>query len=203
MPNSDFLEAQLAYENVTSIDIENLIKELDTKLVTYSRSVDASGTNLAAVRTAFQPIATYYSKLEDVSEQLQKYINKSANTISNSAPRLLNEERYSNKVHPEESIEARESSYSLIPELRITSLPYLISASVFMACLSIFLIFNVWGFSGQVNLPPVITQWLSSPASTVPFYQNTTLLTVTTVSAIGLAILFGFMYYRAKNTNNS
>ena len=201
MPNSDFLQAQLAYEKVISIDIDPLITALDQEVIKYGANVDSSGTNLRSVKTAFQPIATYYSQLEDVNEQLQEYINKSANTISNSAPRLLNEERYSNKVHPEESIEARESSYSLIPELRITSLPYLISASVFMAFLSIFLIFNVWGFSGQVNLPPTITQWITTPASTVPFYQNTTFLTVIALSAIGLTIAFGFMYYKAKNNS--
>jgi hypothetical protein len=203
MPNSDFLEAQYAYERVTSIDIDALIGTLDSALKTYGSNVDASGTNLTAVKTAFQPIATYYSKLEDANEQLQKYINKAANSISDSGPRLLNEERYTNKVHPEESVEARESSYSLIPELRVSSLPFLISVSVFMASMAVFLIFNMSGFSGQVILPPMITQWLTSPASTVPFYQNPTYLGGITLSAIVLAIAFGFLYYKAKNSNNS
>jgi len=201
MTKSEFLEAQLAYEKVTSIDSEKLIKALDQVLITYGKTPDGPGAE-NAVKTAFQPIATYYSELEDVNEQLQKYINKAANTISDSGPRLLNEERYANKVHPEESVEARESSFSLIPELRITSVPFLISASVFMASLSIFLIFNMSGFTGQVILPPTITQWLSSPASTVPFYQNSVFLGAISVSAIVLAIIFGVLYYRAKNTNN-
>lgn len=202
MTKSDFLEAQLAYEKVTSIDIDSKIAQLDDALNTYANNPTGPGIR-DSVSVAFQPIATYYSQLEDVNEQLQKYINKSANTISDSGPRLLNEERYANKIHPEDSIEARESSYSLIPELRITSLPFLISASVFMAFLSIFLIFNMSGFTGQVNLPPTITQWLTSPASSVPFYQNTLFLSAMAMSGIVLTIAFGFLYYRAKNSNNS
>jgi len=201
MPKSDFLEAQLAYEKVTSIEIDPLIASLDQALVRYAANVDTSGTNVNAVRTAFQPIATYYSQLEDVNERLQKYINKSANAISDSGPRLLNEERYANKVHPEESIEAWETSYSLVPELRLTSLPTLISVSVFMAFLSIFLIFNMWGISGQLILPPTITQWfqwLTSPAPT-PIYQNPMFLGALALAGTLLAIIFGFMYYRAKN----
>jgi hypothetical protein len=198
MPTSDFLEAQLAYEKVTSIQLDPLISELDQALVQYGKSPIDSGP----VRTKFEPIATYYSNLEYAIEKLQKYINKSANAISDSGPRLLNEERYANKVRPEESVEARESSYSLIPELRITSLPYLISASVFMASLSIFLIFNMSGFTGQVNLPPIITQWLSSPASPLPFYQNPTYLLAISVALLVLVVTFGVLYYKAKNSNN-
>lgn len=202
MPSSDFLEAQLAYENVSIIDTDTLIKNLDTALITYGKNPDGPGLK-EAVKTAFQPIATYYSELENVNERLQKYINKAASSISDSGPRLLNEERYTNKVHPEESVEARESSYSLIPELRITSLPYLISASVFMASLSIFLIFNMSGFTGQVNLPPIISQWISSPASQVPLYQNPIFLFALSAALLVLVIVFGFLYYKAKNSNNS
>jgi len=201
MPTSDFLEVQLAYEKVNSIEIDEKIAALDQALVTYGKTPDGPGLR-EAVKTAFQPIATYYSELEDVNEKLQKYINKAATSISDSGPRLLNEERYTNKVRPEESVEARESSYSLIPELRITSLPYLISASVFMASLSIFLIFNMSGFTGQVNLPPAITQMLSSPASPVPLYQNPTFLFALSAALLVLVIVFGFLYYKAKNSNN-
>jgi hypothetical protein len=200
MPKSDFLEAQLAYEKVTSIDINQKIRELDQALITYGNNPRGPGLE-EAVKTKFQPIATYYSELEIVTKRLQEYINKSATIISDSGPRLLNEERYANKLHPEESVEARELGFSLIPELRITSLPFLISTSVFMASLSIFLIFNMSGFTGQVNLPPTITHLLTSPA--VPFYQNPIFLGAISVSLIFLVIIFGFMYYRAKNTNNS
>ena len=205
MPKSDFLEAQLAYENIASVQLDDMMSRLDQALVAYGQNAANSAISLDSTpgRTAFQPIATYYSQLEDVIKQLQTYINKSANTISDSGPRLLNEERYANKVHPEDSVEARESSYSLIPELRLSSLPFLIATSVFMASMAIFLIFNMWGFSGQVNLPPAITQWLSTPASTVPFYQNSIFLGAISLSAIFLAITFGFLYYKAKNTNNS
>jgi hypothetical protein len=260
MPDSNFLDAQLTYETLESLDLDTTIANLDAALSSYSRqtwqtigsegqrvSVDAntrvrfgvpgkwaektaSGSFTAdtdffasdpapgiakicekmtsgsreAVETAFAPIADYYTKLVNINESLRKYIAKTAKDLSDSDPRLINEERYSNRVYPEESTMAREATYGLIPELRQTSLPYLISISVFMATLSIFLIFQINGFTGQINVPPSVAALFASPApDATPFYQNPMVLGGVTIIALSGVVIFAILYFQAKNTNSS
>ena len=202
MPDSSLLDAQLTYESLGSLDLESSIETLDAALATYGSA--QTPANQSLVETAFAPIAEYYSKLANVNETLRNYINKTAKTIGDSDPRLINEERYSNRVHPEESVMPREASYGFFPELRQSSLPYLISVSVFMATLSIFLIFQMNGFSGQINIPPSISALFASPAANaVPFYQNPMVLSgIAIISLSGMAI-FAILYFQAKNTNRS
>jgi len=260
MPDSNFLDAQLSYESLGSLDLDSAIANLDTALSSYSaqrweqlgsegQTVSvASNTNVrygtdnnwvyktvtgsftigsaffgsapvpgivktcqksisgseAAVETAFAPIADYYAKLVNINESLRKYIGKVAKDLSDSDPRLINEERYSNRIHPEESTMPREASHGLIPELRQTSLPYLISVSVFMATLSIFLIFQINGFSGQINVPPSVAALFASPAPDArPFYQNPMVLGGITIISLSGLVIFAVLYFQAKNTNRS
>lgn len=269
MPDSSFLDAQLTYESLGSIDLDYAIGALDTALSNYNSSgytetigkdfggsdiscrqgissaqlkkecdenpncksynlitswnggclkyatgpllpnnlivyYEKTGRNSSEVETAFAPIADYYSKLVSVNETLRKYVNKTAKNIGDSDPRLLNEERYSNRVHPEEAVMPREASHSLIPELRQSSLPYLISISVFMAFLSIFLIFQINGFSGQINVPPSVSAWFASPAPDArPFYQNPMILGGIAIIGITGLVIFAILYFQAKNTNRS
>lgn len=269
MPDSSFLDAQLTYESLGSLDLDTAIASLDTALSNYTvnkyteslgkdyvgfdiscrhnipaaqlkrecdndpnckaynvvpswnggclknatgplvtsaavnfYSKDARSAN--EVESAFAPIAEYYSKLVSINETLRKYISKTAKDLADSDPRLINEERYSNRVHPEEAVMPREASNGLIPELRQTSLPYLISISVFMATLSIFLIFQMNGFSGQINVPPSVAAWFASPApDATPFYQNPMVLGGITIIALTGVVIFATLYFQAKNTNRS
>jgi hypothetical protein len=270
MPDSSFLDAQLTYETLGSLDLDSAIAGLDAALAAYNvgsytetRGKDYAGNNISACRhnvtpeqlkkecdenpnckaynvvaswnggctktetgpllpnssvnyyeknaqssngveSAFAPIAEYYSKLVSINESLRKYIAKSAKDLADSDPRLLNEERYSNRVHPEEAMMPREASYGLIPELKQTSLPYLISVSVFMATLSIFLIFQMNGFSGQINIPPSVAAWFAPPApDSIPFYQNPMVLGGITIIALSGLVIFAVLYFQAKNTNRS
>jgi hypothetical protein len=260
MPDSNFLDAQLTYESLGSLDLDTTIANLDTALSNYSTrtwqsigteqnrvTVDAdtelrygtpgkwvyktaSGSftitndffgrdpdpgngktcqkltsgSREAVETAFAPIADYYAKLVNINESLRKYIAKAAKDLSDSDPRLINEERYSNRIHPEESSMPREATYGLIPELRQTSLPYLISVSVFMAALSIFLIFQINGFTGQINVPPSVAALFASPApDATPFYQNPMVLGGITIISLTGVVIFAILYFQAKNTNSS
>lgn len=156
------------------------------------------------VETAFAPIAEHYSKLVNINESLRKYISKTATNLAESDPRLINEERYSNRVHPEESIAAREVSNGLIPEIRQSTLPYIISVSVFMAALSIFLIFQMNGFSGQINLPPGVASLFAAPAPDArPFYQNPMILGGISIVLLSALVIFIVLYFQAKNTNSS
>jgi len=269
MPDSSFLDAQLTYESLGSLDLDTAIAGLDLALSNYnassyteSRGKDYPGFDISCrhnitpeqlkrecdsnptcksynvvppwnggclktatgplipngvvnyyekkpqssseVENAFAPIAEYYSKLVSINETLRKYIAKTAKDLADSDPRLINEERYSNRVHPEEAVMPREATYGLIPELRQTSLPYLISISVFMATLSIFLIFQMNGFSGQINVPPSVAAWFASPApDATPFYQNPMVLGGITIIALSGVVIFAALYFQAKNTNRS
>ena len=99
---------------------------------------------------------------------------------------------------------AREATNGFFPELRQASMPYLISVSVFMASLSIFLIFQMNGFSGQINIPPSVSAWFASPAPDArPFYQNPMILGGITIIALTGLVIFALLYFQAKNTNRS
>ena len=202
MPDLSFLETQLTYESLGALDLDNAILNLDAAISTYSSAQTSANAN--AIETAFSPIAEYYTKLTSVNQALRTYISKTAKNIGDSDPRLINEERYSNRVHPEESVMPREATHGLIPELRQSSLPYLIAASVFMASLSIFLIFQINGFSGQMNIPPSISAWFASPApDTRPFYQNPMILGGLLILVASALVIFIILYFQAKNTNRS
>lgn len=269
MPDSSFLDAQLTYESLGSLDLDNAITALDTALSNYTMSkyteslgkdyvgfdiscrhnippaqlkrecdsdpnckaynvvpswnggclkhasgplVTSAAVNFYSkdarsaneVESAFAPIAEYYAKLVNINETLRKYIAKTAKDLADSDPRLINEERYSNRVHPEEAMMPREASNGLIPELRQSSLPYMISISVFMATLSIFLIFQMNGFSGQINVPPGVAAWFASPAPDArPFYENPMALGGIAIIALTGLVIFAVLYFQAKNTNRS
>ena len=177
---------------------------LPNKDVVYYEKRQKVSQNSSQLETAFAPIADYYAKLVNINQSLRKYIGKAAKDLEDSDPRLINEERYSNRVNPEEAVMPREATYGLIPELRQTSLPYLISISVFMATLSIFLIFQMNGFSGQINVPPSVAAWFASPApDATPFYQNPMVLGGITIIVLSGLVIFAVLYFQAKNTNRS
>jgi hypothetical protein len=165
----------------------------------YTKTAHDSGI----VKTAFEPIADYYSKLVALNTSLQKYISKSAKHIADAEPRLLSEERYENRVHPEDFVMGRESTGNFFKhDLKTSMLPYLIATSVFMASISIFLIFQMNGFGGQINLPPYLSQYvqyLIAPAhaptsSYIPGF-------IVLMAVISLAI-FGILYMKRDNTNS-
>jgi hypothetical protein len=213
MSNTSFLEAQKDYETMlasyttlvgTNSSLDPALGLVNQKLAIYQSATTPSETATATtnLNAAFTPVSDYYVKLSKSITSLQNYINTSAKNIDNSSPRLINEERYTNSIHPEESMEAREASYSFFPELRMASLPYLISISVFMASLSIFLIVNMSGFTGQVNIPQSLTQMLSSPASSQPFFQSPMFIAGISILVLITIVIIGVLYYKAKNTNN-
>jgi hypothetical protein len=192
MPNPGFLDTQTQYENLEIFDLTSSINSLKSALL-------ASEPSETTINTAFSPIADYYTKLTTINKSLQNYIANASNTIVDSSP---SKERYSNKIRPEESVLAREPTRGLMPELRVKTLPYLLAISVFMASLTIFLIFQMFGFSGQINLPISITSFLSSPASPIPFYMNPLFLGGFIVILLVAVIIFAVLYFNSKNTNN-
>lgn len=203
---TSFLDAQARYEALPILDISEKIGILNTKLNDYStenaragRTTDSLLPFKTAVEDALRPFSNYYNELGLINEFLQTYVNEHTKSIAEDSS--SSEERYQNRVHPEEAVLARESTYGLMPELRVRSLPYLLAISVFMASLSIFLIFQTFGFSGQVNLPSSITGWFSSPASPLPFYSNPLFLGGVVILLLVTVIIFAVLYFKSKNAN--
>jgi hypothetical protein len=198
---SYFQEALAAYNLLDDFDVDGKIAQLDAKLYTYSR--DQSPGNLAAVKTAFQPIADYYSRLTEVNSNIQKYLDKASKYVADSQTRLVNEERYDDRIHPAESTKSREIMFGLLPTLRATTLPYILTAGVFMSLITLFLIFQMLGITGQMNLPPALVQWWITWSAGPPFYKDPLVLAGAAVVFIASTIIFGLLYYKAKSELNT
>jgi len=198
---SYFKEALAGYSRLETFDIDSHVAALDDRLASYSQN--SSDGNLAAVKQAFEPIADYYSRLAEVNTNLQTFLEKASKNVADSQTYLVNEERYDEKVRPEESVKAREILFGILPTLKPTTMPYLLTAGVFMSLLTIFLIFQMLGVSGQVNLPPALVHWWETPAVGPPFYKNPMVLGGAAVVFIATTIIFGFLYFKTKNEVNT
>jgi hypothetical protein len=194
-----FKEALAAKDRADALtfNIDANIAMLDTALGAYS--ANQSQGNLSAVTTAFAPIAEYYSRLTEVTTNLQMYLDKASKYVADSQYRLVNEERYDDRVHPEESTKSREIMFGILPSLRVRSIPYILTAGVFMSLLTLFLIFQMLGLSGQLNLPPALVQWWKTPAVGPPFYKDPMVLGGGVVVFIATTIIFAFMYFRQRD----
>ena len=137
----------------------------------------------------------------NIKKQLQAFIDSSSSKVIDLETRLESEERYDNRVHPEESVKSRELMFGLLPEMRPSSVPFLMAAGVFMASISILMIFQMMGFTGQINLPPALTALpghISTSAGDGPLYTNPLIMGgVSIVLGAGM-IVFAVLYFKAK-----
>ena len=138
-----------------------------------------------------------------MNSNIQKYLDKASKYVADSQTRLINEERYDDRVHPAESTKAREVMFGIMPTMRATTLPYILTAGVFMSLVTLFMIFQMLGISGQLNLPPALVQWWATPAVGPPFYKDPMVLAGAAVVFIASTIIFGFLYYKAKSELNT
>lgn len=168
------------------------------------------GSNMDALRrdltSTFQPIGDYYTKLLSVKNRLNTFLEKASDRVVESRDPILNEERYNNRANPEDAVKPRELVFGLFSELKPTSVPYLLASGVFMACISLLMIFQMFGFTGQINIPPALSELpgkLSAVAasSSVPFYQNPMILSGLVILLGAGLIGLGIMYYKAKQTS--
>lgn len=200
---SDFQTIMVNYSNLpskTDGQLDSMIEGLDSVLVQYRQSPTDS-SKLRAVRSALSEVTAYYTELRSLNKQIRLYLNKSSKKISNAQDTLINEERFDNRVRPEEATVSREVAYGFFPKFRESTLPYILSAGVFMALLSIFLVLQALGFSAQVSLPQALIGFFVSPAGTVsvPFYKNPMVLGGL-VAILGTAlIIFIIMYFNKKS----
>lgn len=203
MPSAQihFQDALTQYQSLPALDINTKIADLDRAMNTYHTTT--TDANKAAVQAAFAPIATYYATLNDINTNLRIYLNKVSTTIADSHDILVNEDRYNERIHPEETIAIREISHGIFPKFRLTSLPYVLTAGVFLSLLTIFIVFQMLGLTGQFNIPQSIVQQFSSPAgvASVPFYKNPMVLGGIVAALASALVIFIILYYKAKNTN--
>ena len=152
------------------------------------------------VSGAFQPIGQYYSNLLDIKKRLNKFLEDASDEIGESQSYLANEERYDNRAHPENSVSSKEIAYGLFSEVRPSTIPILMALGTFMASVSILMIFQMVGFTSQINVPPAVIAfqtWLATPGQ-VPAYQNPMILGgVITVLSVAV-VLLGLMYLRSR-----
>ena len=208
---SEFQQIITDYSDLTSktdSELTGLITALDRALVTYR--ANPTDSNKDSVITALYPIAGvdrdgkdygYYNRIRALNKRVRAYLQKSSKKISNAQDTLVNEERYDNRVRPEESTVSREVMYGVFPKFRESSLPYILSAGVFMALMTIFLVLQALGFNSQISLPQALIGFFVSPAGTVsvPFYKNPMVLGGL-VAILGTAlIIFIIMYFNKKS----
>lgn len=186
-----------AYEQLATIDIPASLSTLSIEVDNYSR--DQSPCRLTALQTALTPIQTYYTGLRTTNTSLQKYLSGTANQVSDTFDGLVNKERYDDRAHPEETTGEREVMNGVFPKLRPTSIPYILTAGVFMLLLSIFLAFQMMGFTAQLNLPPTLSAMMSAPAqASLPFYKNPLILGGAVVVLISSTIIFAILYFKQR-----
>ena len=186
-----------AYDSLTTIDIPASLSTLSIEVDNYSR--DQSPCRRTALENALTPIETYYTGLKTTNTNLQRYLSTTANQVSDTFNGLVNKERYDGRAHPEESIASREVMNGVFPTLRPTSIPYVLTAGIFMLLLSLFIAFQMMGFTAQVNLPPAITAMISAPAqASLPFYKNPLVLGGAVVILISATVIFAALYFKQK-----
>jgi hypothetical protein len=190
---AQFKDIKAQYDAINIFDINGSITALDSAIADYSASKDPNESLKQSVISRFAPISEYYTKLSDVNQQLQTFIDKASTDIVNSTPA---EERYDNRVYPEESSKSHEVMLGVFPNLKIQTIPYLLAAAVFMASVSIFIIFQLNGVTGQLNLPPALVSWWVTPSVGPPFYKNPMVLGGLIVILIVTVIVFAVLYYR-------
>jgi hypothetical protein len=160
----------------------------------------APSVSSADISGAFQPIGQYYSNLLDIKKRLNKFLETASEDIGESQSYLANEERYDNRGHPEKSVTSKEIAYGLFSEVRPSTIPILMALGTFMASVSILMIFQMFGFTSQINVPPAVIAfqtWLATPGQ-LPAYQNPMILGgVITVLSVAV-VLLGVMYLRSK-----
>ena len=196
----DFLAIKGDFDvNCSSVDaaeISGWITDLDTAL----QNKGVTTTDLT-VQDKFLAITTYYDNLQDIKRRLNKFLEKTATIVEDAESGIINEERYHNRVEPEATSKPRETFYGFFGELRPSSIPILLAVGVFMACLSALMIFHLFGFTGQINMPPALTELPGTAHAAMgdePLSSNPMVLGgVALVSGVAVVIL-AIMYYKTR-----
>lgn len=184
---------------------KDILRDYSVLNATQPQQEDYDKINVAAAITndnlpSLNKVSDYHQALRSLNTRVRAYLSNLGSAVVESSDRLINEERYDNRVHPENAVISREVFYGYLPAFRVSSLPYILTAGVVFSLLSIFLIFQMMGVTGQFNLPVSAAMFntLYPPAGAVrlPFYKNPVVLGGIITILIAGIIALGIMYYK-------
>jgi hypothetical protein len=209
----DFLAIKYDYDTycstITPQVLEGLINTLDTRVQAYQATSslpsstpaqitaarDAETAARTALTSAFQPIGEYYANLNSIKERLNKFLDCSIQQVTESTAGTINEERYNQRANPQEAVMPRELVFGLFSELRPSSIPFILSAGVFMSCLSLLMIFQMFGFTGEIHMPPALSSIGTGTGATPSLAQNPMVLSGVSIVVV---VALGILYFRSK-----
>ena len=199
----DYLAIKYDYEtkcNKTNADISELIANFDAALKAYEvdTSENPSDANLKAT---FGYISSYYAELQNIKGRLNKFLESASTVIDEAEGVMVNEQRYRNRAEPEAETKPREMFYGFFTELRPSSIPVMMAAGVFMASLSLLMIFQMFGFTGQINVPPALTELPGKAQAAMgneSLSSNPMVLGGVALVVGVAAVIFGVMYFKNK-----
>lgn len=183
------------YDLLSTFDLDGLAQQVQD----YTASQNAS--TLGALRQTTTNLTNHSRDLTRISQDLRKLLQDSGQVIQTEAGAGSSggeaEERYNQRQYPERSMEAREVGGTFVPQLRLTTIPALVSIATFMAAMSIFLIFQLLGFRSSIVLPPALTSFAAPDPGALPFYKNPMILAgIILILVIGMTT-FGILYYQS------
>lgn len=185
-----------------TLDLPAAMTILDNKLEEYGTSNDTTrAERTTQLSTAFNTISQHYANLSSIKKRLNNLIECSTNHLQDkTAGPSVNEERYSNRANPQDTVMPRELVFGLFSQLRPSSVPIVMAAGVFMSCLALLIIFQMLGFTGEIHSPPALIQayGLIATAGATPIYQNPMVLSGISIVLGAGVIILGVMYYRSK-----
>ena len=156
---------------------------------------------LRDVSNAFLPLSQYYANLLSIKQRLNDFLDGASDEVVDGQDRLVNEERYAERVHPETTVKPREVFFGLMNQLRPSTIPVVLSAGVFMACVSLLMIFQMSGFTGQINIPPALSslpEQLKHGIGPEPAHKNPVVLGGAVV-LLGVAVVaLTVLYFRSN-----
>ena len=184
--------------SMTDEVLDGYIDVLDAKVKNYQ---SASPTQQAEqdLSGAFRPISQYYSNLMSIKKRLSDFLECSADKIQHAKPYSVNKERFFERANPQDSVMPRELVFGLFSHLRPSTIPFVMAAGVFMSCLALLIIFQMFGFTGEIHIPPALSGvGAAAGSSSTPLHQNPMVLSGISIVLGAAVIILGVMYYRSK-----
>jgi hypothetical protein len=189
-----YQSAKNALDMLQTIDLDVAFSQLDTALTAYMQTPTDANAN--TVNTFYMPIRDYYASLSQITGDFENILKDAGQSVQDGDLVLESEERYKQRAKPDEQTKARELMFGLFPTMKPATVPILLGVASFLALMSIFLIFMMFGV--QIGLPPAVSGLFVGTPGDLPFYKNPMVL------GGGVALLmistgvFAYLYFTKK-----